>query len=250
MSCLFEEELLSHYYTLRNKLMSAGFSCELFQIHDYLLKATISDVNGAGGKLLIDFSSKKNKFGYRRDNDMSVSFFGELSKHLGSDNIINRNHSKKTNQNEAFAVKPEALDIPCHAWVDGSYLCDRVGYGVAILMNGELVDELYGEVTDPIAVKSRQVGGELRAVMEAIRWCKRHEQREMVVFFDFLNIEKWAIGAYKTNNEMTKAYKAYVESSPVRIVWNKVDSHTGVAWNEHADQLAKRGAMGETSKGK
>lgn len=149
-------------------------------------------------------------------------------------------------KSSTFRMKPEAERIPVHAWVDGSYLQGRVGYGAVVLQDGEVVAELFGEVTDPVAIQSRQVGGELRAVMEAVRWCRRNGVQEMAVFFDFLNLEKWAIGAYKTNNDMTKAYKAYMDRSPVRIVWNKVESHTGVEWNDYADRLAKRGAAGET----
>jgi ribonuclease HI len=100
-------------------------------------------------------------------------------------------------------------DPTCYqAYVDGSFIDGCIGYGAVILKGGQMVAELFGSVDDPEAIQSRQVGGEIRAVVETLKWCKNRGINEIEMFFDFLNIEKWATGAYKTNTPMTIAYNS------------------------------------------
>lgn len=232
MSVQCEEQLRNAYRKTSDYLAGTRFELEDAQYSDYLVRCTLLKDGKPVGKLLMDYSPKKGKHAFRKGGGLPESLFAEFQQYCAP-----------------AAVSPATRisdTIPVHAWVDGSYLYGRVGYGAVILKEGSIMAELFGEVVDPIAIQSRQVGGELRAVMEAIRWCRQNGVSEVAVFFDFLNLEKWAIGAYKTNNDMTRAYKAYMDKSPVRVVWNKVPSHTGIAWNDYADRLAKRGASGET----
>jgi viroplasmin and RNaseH domain-containing protein len=126
--------------------------------------------------------------------------------------------------------------------VDGSHINGATGYGAVILKDGEVIEELSGAVTDSSLAETRQVAGELRAVEEALSWCKRNGVNEVSIFYDYDGIEKWATGAWKTNQALTQGYARAVGSSPIRIRWRKVTSHTGDRWNDRADLLAKRGA--------
>jgi viroplasmin and RNaseH domain-containing protein len=126
--------------------------------------------------------------------------------------------------------------------VDGSHINGATGYGAVILKDGEVIEELSGAVTDSSLAETRQVAGELRAVEEALSWCKRNGVNEVSIFYDYDGIEKWATGAWKTNQALTQGYARAVRSSPIRIRWRKVTSHTGDRWNDRADLLAKRGA--------
>ncbi len=129
-----------------------------------------------------------------------------------------------------------------HIYVDGSYINGLTGYGAVILKDGEVIEEFSGAVTDSSLTQTRQVAGELRAVEEALNWCERNGVDEVAIFYDYNGIEKWATGAWKTNQAMTQGYARAVRSSPIRIRWSKVASHTGDRWNDRADELAKRGA--------
>jgi ribonuclease HI len=129
-----------------------------------------------------------------------------------------------------------------HIYVDGSYINGSTGYGAVILKDGEVIEELSGAVTDSTLAETRQVAGELRAVEEALSWCERNGVNEVSIFYDYDGIEKWATGAWKTNQALTQGYARAVRASPIRISWRKVTSHTGDRWNDHADLLAKRGA--------
>lgn len=127
-------------------------------------------------------------------------------------------------------------------YVDGSFINGATGYGAVILKNGNVVDEVWGRVDASDVNGTRQVAGELFAVREALGWCREHSVDDVDIYYDYLGIEKWATGQWKTNQSLTKDYAQFVRSCPVRIHWHKVDSHTGDRWNDRADALAKKGA--------
>lgn len=127
-------------------------------------------------------------------------------------------------------------------YVDGSFINGATGYGAVILKNGKVVDELCGAVAASEVNNTRQVAGELIAVKEALKWCREHSINEVSIYYDYLGIEKWATGQWKTNQPLTQEYARFVRESPIKIHWHKVDSHTGNRWNDRADALAKKGA--------
>lgn len=129
-----------------------------------------------------------------------------------------------------------------HIYVDGSFLDGRVGYGVVILENDRVVEEISGLVPTEFIQGTRQIAGELYAVQEAVRWCQKNSIQEIDVFYDYKGIEKWATGEWKTKKPLTRGYAEFIRSCGIRIHWHKVDSHTGNRWNERADELARKAA--------
>lgn len=129
------------------------------------------------------------------------------------------------------------------AYVDGSYDNQRktVGYGAVILKQGEELIRLSGRVDE--FTDSHQIGGELAATMRVISWCEQQEITEIDIFYDYKGIEMWATGRWKTAKEISRSYKAYMQKSDVKVYWHKVKSHTGVHWNDIADELAKKGTL-------
>ena len=128
-------------------------------------------------------------------------------------------------------------------YVDGSFINGATGYGAVILKQGSVVDELFGAVAAAEVSNTRQVAGELIAVKESLKWCREHSIDEVSIYYDYLGIEKWAMGQWKTNQPLTKEYARYVRECPIKIHWRKVASHTGDRWNDRADALAKKGAL-------
>jgi RimK family alpha-L-glutamate ligase len=152
------------------------------------------------------------------------------------------NRSKASREKLEGPISSDVSGIRYQAYVDGSFIDGSVGYGAVILDQGTVKTEISGSVNDPEAVSSRQVGGEIEAVIEVLDWCKHENISEIAIFYDFQNIEKWATGEYKTNTPMTRRYKKYIDECGVSITWIKVESHTGVELNDRADELAKAGA--------
>ena len=131
-----------------------------------------------------------------------------------------------------------------HIYVDGSCLDDRVGYGMVALRDGQVIQEYYGPVTRSTLVSSRQVGGEITAVVRALDWCRRQGIREVTIHYDLEHLGKWARGEYKARVPMAAGYKRYIDDSGIRIHWAKTAAHSGDRYNDRADALARKGAAG------
>ncbi len=250
MAYLCEYELRSYYGEITPLLGKAGYAAEPVLFRDYLMKLNLTENGSAIGKLIVDYSPKKNKYSIRKDSELSDAHFQRLNAVLGQN--ASASSKENFNANEASEKKSGGGNAGSgntkgfSAYVDGSYLDGSVGYGAVILEDGNIVEELCGPISDPDAVKSRQVGGELKAVTEVLSWCMEKGIPHIAIYFDFLNIEKWATGAYKTNTPMTIDYKRFIDSCPVKIEWHKVASHTGIPLNDLADELAKKGALGSS----
>ena len=60
-----------------------------------------------------------------------------------------------------------------------------------------------------------------------------------------MGIEMWATGGWKTNNPLTTNYAKRMKevSKQLRIDFHKVKAHSGIAYNDRADALAKKGTL-------
>lgn len=254
MAYICESELMAIYERLSPVLVQHGYGCEVAMIRDYMLKILLSAGGENLGKLIVDYSPKKGSFSFRKDSDLSQEQYDRVVELLTGQicmklDAARHETGKADNAQKPLRKQAESIDFSSlptryQAFVDGSFIEGQIGYGAVILDRGQTVAELFGRVEDPDALSARQVGGEIRAVMETLEWCKKHGIAEISIFYDFENIEKWAVGSYRTNTPMTQAFKRYIDACGIRIHWYKVESHTGVALNDRADELAKMGARG------
>jgi ribonuclease HI len=129
--------------------------------------------------------------------------------------------------------------MPYKAYVDGSYLMGKVGYGAILLDGDTVVAEFSGDVTHD--TDSRQVTGELVATMQVLQYCQDNGIAQVEIVYDYAGIAAWAKGSWKTNKPLTQRYAAFVRACPVKVKWTKVKSHSGDTWNDRADELAKQG---------
>lgn len=137
------------------------------------------------------------------------------------------------------ALKPGQMAV----YVDGSYNIEtqHFGYGIVSFTQGgkqTTCGALSGDYAD-----HRNVAGELLAATEAIRYALDQGMSELFIYYDYAGIRHWALGEWKTNLELTRSYKAFVESvqDRLKLTFVKVAAHTGDVYNEEADRLAKKG---------
>ncbi|MCR5701015.1 MAG: ribonuclease H family protein [Lachnospiraceae bacterium] len=128
------------------------------------------------------------------------------------------------------------------AYVDGSYddTTKRYAYGCVLVFDDEVV-KLNGDNNDEEYVSMRNVAGEILGSETAIKWAAEHGYKEVVIYYDYEGIEKWANNIWKANKPGTIRYKEFIKEQrkKIKITFVKVAAHTGVTYNEMADRLAK-----------
>ena len=129
-------------------------------------------------------------------------------------------------------------------YVDGSFNAHtkEYGYGCVVIENQKVVKEMYGKGSHEDYVSMRNVSGEIFGCQVAIEYAIAQGYPRVYIYYDYEGIEKWAIGAWKTNKIGTIAYAKKIKEfrQQIEIHFIKVLAHSGDIYNERADQLAKK----------
>ena len=142
---------------------------------------------------------------------------------------------------EPAAAVPEVQDNRYYIYVDGSYANGIYGWGMAVYHRGELTATFCGKGKSDDAAQLHNVAGEIEAAMQAARWAEANGE-DIVICHDYIGLSEWALNRWKTNRELTRRYAEFMQPYLKQITFKKVSGHTGVAGNELADRLAKKGA--------
>lgn len=131
------------------------------------------------------------------------------------------------------------------AYTDGSYneSNDKAGYGAVITDDkGTVIIET---LSGFLSTESRQIEGELFAVLTAITFAIKKGASSISVNYDYEGVEKWATGAWSAEKNCSKEYKNAIKklSGLIDIKFKKVKAHSGNVFNEQADELAKIGCQ-------
>lgn len=131
------------------------------------------------------------------------------------------------------------------AYVDGSFNAKKkvYGYGAVLIDGQQVIKRLYGHGDNEKCISSRNVAGEIFGALAAVKYAVEHPEYDgIVIYYDYMGIEKWAIGEWKANKKLTQYYadKMAKYRKQLPIVFMKVEAHTGDFYNEQADQLAKK----------
>lgn len=143
--------------------------------------------------------------------------------------------------------------MPWDVYVDGSYDSkqDKAAYAYAVVRYDIRFMEGYGIVEDTQG--TRNISGELRAVAMALTEIfKTHanDREHVVIYYDYIGIEKWATGEWNANIPLTQDYSTFIQQmcSRYKISFKKVKSHSGDLWNSYVDKLCKKALNDEKSR--
>lgn len=190
-------------------------------LRDYSIKVDVWKADRSLGRINIYYKPSKESFSARFHEISRKAFTEELQAIWDNRKILSETE----------------------IYIDGSYINDRIGWGAVILKNGEFRHELSGEITDSTIKSMRQVGGELKAAMESLQWCRRNGISSYSLYFDYEGIRHWAAGSWQAKNPFTRAYRDFMQNNrEVNIDFIKVAAHSGDRWNDRADLLAKKAA--------
>ncbi|MBQ1273074.1 MAG: ribonuclease H family protein [Clostridia bacterium] len=165
---------------------------------------------------------------------------GPLSEDPAEETAPAPKRRKKTQEEDVPYVVPHGTLV---AFVDGSFdaKTGRYGYGCVLLTDDgrEICENGWGD--HPEAVSARNVAGELRATMIALRRAEEMGYKTLRICHDYNGISAWFEGRWKANSFVAKEYIAVAESyrNVLSVSFEKIAAHTGVKYNEMADRLAK-----------
>lgn len=130
------------------------------------------------------------------------------------------------------------------AYVDGSYNQKLKVYGSGVVyITDDKELELMKSYDDSYHIH-RNVAGEVKASELAIEKAIEDKKDQIIIYHDYQGIASWANGDWKTNNDLTKAYKNFIDQAKkkIKIDFVKVKGHSNDKYNDKADQLAKKAA--------
>ena len=220
----YRKELEETAWLLVEKLLLAGFPATLDDdsFRDYSAKI---EVEGRGG-INLYYSPKKKIFKTTFHEIKDKTVVKEIKKILEQD--LSEMNSGVTYTNKGYEVD-----------VDGSCFNDSTSYAAIVRKDGKVIKEISGLVNTDRIKSSRQITGEIKAVIEAVKFCNANEIEEIRLYYDYNGLKYWALGQWKANLISTKYYRDFMKKQKIKIEWVKISSHTGVFWNEQVDILAK-----------
>lgn len=185
----------------------------------------------------------------------------EEAEEFVSDNLGQINHTEKdivdsTKMNEDIDEKIQSLtEDEVIAFVDGSYNNDarRAGFGAIIISKGGNKSTSYksfGENLGEDFISLRNVAAELEGVKEAVEIAVSSHKKKIILYYDYIGIEKWAIGEWAAKKPLTRKYVEYMKEkmSLIEIEFIKVPAHSDIKYNEEADKLAKESLLAKGHK--
>lgn len=196
------------------------------------------------------YAVKKGKDG---TNPAVYTSWDECKKHVQG--VSGAIYKSFTNKEDAYEyIKADNSDKSLdrkdvlYIYVDGSYNKseDISGYGMALVVNDEVIYKDKVRLTNKDYVKYRNVYGEVKGTEEAVKLAINMGYKDINVVYDYTGIENWALGNWKANNALTMEYSDVMQKlrKEVNINFIKVKAHAkesdgGHKYNDLVDRLAK-----------
>lgn len=144
-------------------------------------------------------------------------------------------------QPDPYAAVPDEDRI--QIYVDGSFdsHTGAFSYGMVVLRDGkELTANKAFNI--PSMAAMHNVAGEIMGSMAAMQYCIEEGIEDVIIFYDYEGIAKWALGEWKANKEGTQKYAAFYNSikDKLHVEFRKVRGHSGDKYNDMVDLLAKK----------
>lgn len=193
------------------------------------------------GSIVLYYSSNKNAFNIRNEN-LTKNIYESVSKHW---DIFNLGSVKLESSGPTFIAEEYSL------YTDGSYdAFENTAYAFIVLKGNKIIHEQASrfEADSDEERNSYQVISEIKAVECGLEWCANNGIKELALYYDYENLEKWVSGEYKAKKYFTCAYVSFVRNCGIKISWHKVKAHSGDMMNEKADKLATSALSDDNSR--
>jgi ribonuclease HI len=203
------------------ELKNINVSFDNTSFRDYLVTLDINQKGIYKGRLFLYYKPTKQTFSLKKQISNP-----EIESAI--DSTWNKLNGFETYDNQSGIYE---------AFVDGSYINKTTGYASVIYLGDTIQVELYGTIDN---TDFRQFGGELKSVIETLKWCKQNNIEKIRINYDYQGIESFATGEWKAKNELSIEYVDFIRKTSIEIQWRHIKSHTGNIKNDRADMLAKK----------
>ena len=182
-----------------------------------------------------------------RNPGIYTSWDSCLKEVKGYSGAIYKSFKTKEEAEIYMAGEKKELEIGANsviAYVDGSYNQKLKVYGSGVVyITDDKELELMKSYDDSYHIH-RNVAGEVKASELAIEKAIEDKKEQIIIYHDYQGIASWANGDWKTNNDLTKAYKRFIDQAKkkIKIDFVRVKGHSNDKFNDKADQLAKEAA--------
>lgn len=195
-------------------------------------KQTEEQVKGFSGAKYKSFETEKE----------ALEYLSKIDKERSQDESEDINSINEKIENEISNLKEDEVI----AFVDGSYCPDingkeKYSFGV-LLKTKDSENSLYKAYVEKEYIQSKNIAGEIEGVKQAILWSINANKNKIKIFYDCEGIEKWATKQWKANTRVSKDYVEFFEinSKKIKIDFVHTKAHSGIIYNEKADELAKK----------
>jgi ribonuclease HI len=198
-------------------------------------------------------------FSWEECKEQTDKFHGAIYRSFpdvaSAENYLNDDEDTKTLKEQTDDINEQiekmianSDDSIVNAFVDGSVSSDKSVYSYGVLLFYTIEDTvkrvtLYKSMKDEEGLKHFQFAGEIKAAIAALKWAIDKEYKHINIFYDYAGIEHFATGYYKkANNVISKEYVDFIKSIEglIKINFHKIESHSGIKYNDEVDALAKR----------
>jgi ribonuclease H-related protein len=126
------------------------------------------------------------------------------------------------------------------AYTDGSAYRDYAAYGVVIVQNNQVRDQLSG-IKKIYPQKCVSLQAEIHAVQASIMYAIENQYKKIIVFHDLSTLGLAAYGQVHINTPIYREYQRSIQEmqKQIDIHFIKVKGHRENPFNNLADQLAK-----------
>lgn len=130
------------------------------------------------------------------------------------------------------------------AYSDGSFSIEKgiFSYGVVLIEKNKEIIEYNNYLKDNNYSNFNNIAGELFGVISIINYALKGNYKKILINYDYMGIEKWALGVWKTNNTLTQRYYEFYNKYAKNIIevdFRKVKAHSNNKYNDMVDNLAK-----------
>ncbi|MFC2048675.1 RNase H family protein [Elusimicrobiota bacterium] len=226
-----------------DSLSQLGYEADVKEdsLREFSIKISIGKDKAEYGEVIVYYSPKKESFNIKTHELKDKLLADELDLKLNGElfSMPFKTRKKRAETKKSKLVSDGRISI----YTDGTFINGIIGIGAVAIKGDIIIMELSERIRKQGLEEHRQIAGEIYAVVEALKWCEKNGIAEAVVYYDYLGIEKWATGQWKTKHRFIEKYIDFIDKCEIIIIWNKVKGHSGDKWNEYADELAKKGAL-------